>query len=95
MAFKSYNDFIRNNRENEITDDMRDLYIDNLKSLLYLFSDEVMDEIFTLVEINRQLGRFDRCRELLDRITEKDAEELKRLFAAEVEKMNTRLFRLY
>lgn len=93
-AFQSYNDYFRNNREHEITMEMRDLYFDNLKSLLYLFSDEEPDEIFTLIEINRQLGRFDKCRELLDRICEKNAEELKRLFAAEVEKKNTRLFRL-
>lgn len=95
MAFKSYNDFIRNNRENEITIDMRDLYFDNLKSLLYLFSDEEPDEIFSLIEINRQLGRFEKCIELLSKIDDKEGGELKRLFAQEIEKKNTRLFRLY
>jgi hypothetical protein len=93
-AFHSYNDYIRNNREDEITMDMRDLYFDNLKSLLYLLSEDNPKELFSIIEINRQLGRFDKCREFLERITEKDAEELKRLFAEEVEKKNTRLFRL-
>ena len=95
MAFKSYNDYIRNNRAQDITMDMRDLYFDNLKSLLYLFSDEEPDEIFSLIEINRQLGRFEKCIELLDKIDDKEGGELKRLFAQEIEKKNTRLFRLY
>lgn len=94
-AFKSYNDYIRNNRENEITDDMRDLYIDNLKSLLSLISDEEPDELFSLIEINRQLGRFEKCKELLNKIDDNEGGELKRLFAQEIEKKNTRLFRLY
>lgn len=95
MAFKRYNDFIRDNREKEITTDMRDLYFDNLKSLLYLFSDEEPDEIFSLIEINRQLGRFEKCKELLNNIDDNKGGELKKLFTQEIEKKNTRLFRLY
>jgi hypothetical protein len=95
MAFKSYNDYIRNKRENEITTDMRDLYFDNLKSLLYLFSDDEPEEIFSLIEINRQLGRFEKCIELLKKIDDNEGGELKRLFTQEVERKNTRLFRLY
>lgn len=95
MAFKSYNDYIRNNKEDEITMDMRDLYFDNLKSLLYLFSEEEPKEIFSLIEINRQLGRFEKCKELLNKIDDNEGGELKKLFAQEIEKKNTRLFRLF
>jgi hypothetical protein len=94
-AFQSYNDYIRNNKEYEITIDMRDLYYDNLKSLLYLFSEDETDEIFSLIEINRQLGRFEKCKELLNKIDDNEGGELKRLFAKEIEKKNSRLFQLF
>jgi hypothetical protein len=93
-AFYSYNDLIRAGKAQEITIDMRDLYFDNLKSLLYLLSDEEPDEIFSLIEINRQLGRFEKCKELLDKIDDNDGGEFKKLFAQEIEKKNARLFRL-
>jgi hypothetical protein len=94
-AFKSYNDYIRQGRESDITENMRDLYIDNLKSMLYLFSDGETDEIFTLVEINRQLERFDKCNELLEQVDGSKWEALKKKFSEQVAVKNTRLFRLY
>lgn len=93
-AFQSYNDLIRNKKEDEITIDMRDLYFDNLKSLLYLLSEDDPSELFTVIEINRQLGRFEKCLALLDRVNSQKDGQIKSLFLKEVEEKNTRLFKL-
>lgn len=95
MAFHSYNDYIRNNKENEITMDMRDLYFDNLKSLLYLLSEDDQNELFTIIEINRQLGRIEKCKELLDKVDDEKQRSIKSMFSREINNKNTRLFRLY
>ena len=93
-AFQSYNDLIRNKKEDEITMDMRDLYFDNLKSLLYLLSEDDPAELFTAIEINRQLGRFEKCLALLNRVDSQKDAQIKSLFLKEVEANNTRLFKL-
>lgn len=95
MAFRSYNDYIRNNKESKITANMQDLYFDNLKSLLYLLRDEEPDNLFSLIEINRQLGRFEKCIELLDTIDDNEGGDIKKAFLNEVMNKNTRLFRIY
>lgn len=94
MIFQSFNDYIRNGKEEEIKEEMRVLYIDNLKSFLYLLSEDNKQDFLTVIEINRQLGRFDKCRELLDKNVDENFKELKNLYLNEVEKRNTRLFRL-
>lgn len=93
-AFQSYNDLLRNNKEDSITLDMRDLYFDNLKSLLYLLSEDDLKELFTVIEINRQLGRFEKCKELLNKVDDLKNDQIKSLFLKEVGNKNTRLFRL-
>lgn len=94
-AFKSYNDYIRENKEDEITQEMKDLNNDNMKSLLCLFSEKEPGELFPLIEINRQLGRFDKCQDLLGKVDETTAGDIKKKFEQEIENRSTRLFRLY
>ena len=95
MAFQSYNDYLRNNKENEITMDMRDLYFDNLKSLLYFLSEDNPNELFTIIEINRQLGRIEKCKGLLDKVDDEKHGSIKSKFSREINNKNTLLFRLY
>jgi hypothetical protein len=92
MAFHSFNDLIRNKKENEITNDMPELYIDNLNSLLYVLSEDDPNELFTVIEINRQLCRFEKCKEFQDRIDDPNESMIKSLFLKEVENKSSRLF---
>jgi hypothetical protein len=94
-ALHSYNDYIRQCRENEITSDMRDLYYDNLKTLLYFLSEDDPDELFIVIEINRQLGKFDKCMQLMKKADEKKHKCMSKIFMREIEEKNSKLFRIY
>lgn len=66
----------------------------NLKSLLYLLHEDDINELFTMIEINRELGRFDGCFELLKIIRGEKYDHVKSLFTEEVIKKNTNVFRI-
>ncbi len=94
-ALHCYNDIIRQSRENEITTDMRDLYFDNLKTLLYFLSEDDPDELFIVIEINRQLGKFDKCMQLMKKADEMKHKCMSKIFMREIEERNSKLFRIY
>lgn len=94
-ALHSYNDYIRNNREAEITTDMQDLYHDNLVSMLYFLSPDDPDELFFVIEINRQLGKFDKCMTFMQKADENRHKRMKAIFLKEIICRNTKLFRIY
>lgn len=94
-ALHSYNDFIRQNREHEITTDMNDLYNDNLKTLLYFLSEDDTEELFIVIEIYRQLGKFDKCLHLIKKADENKHKRMTKIFMKEIEERNSRLFRIY
>lgn len=93
-AFKSFNDYIRKNREHRITPEMREHHHENMNRLSELFATESTDELFSLIEVNRQLGRFDKCKELLEKVNDKDLDWIKEQFAGEIDKKNRKLFKL-
>ncbi len=98
QIFRSYNDYIRNKKEDLITENMQILHEDNLKSLLYLLEDTNVDDInslITKIEINRELGKFERCFEMLKKINDEKYERFKSQFMDEVIRKNTKVFRLY
>ena len=78
----------------EISEDMQMLHEDNLKSLLYLLTEEDIDELLTIIEINRELGRFEKCLALLQRINSDKHEWLRVKFSNEILKKNKKVFRL-
>lgn len=94
-ALHCYNDFIRNNREAEITTDMQDLYHDNLVSMLYFLSADDPEELFIVIEINRQLGKFDKCMTLIQKADEKKHKRMKSIYMKEIERRNSKLFRIF
>jgi len=67
---------------------------DNLKSLLYMLDENDPDELITMIEINRELGKFDKCIELLSKVNDEKYGWLKSKFREEIEKKNTKVFRL-
>lgn len=52
------------------------------------------DELITMIEINRELGKFDKCIELLSKVNDEKYGWLKSKFREEIEKKNTKVFRL-
>lgn len=98
MIFTSFNDYIREKKEDQITDEMQMLHEDNLKSLLYLIEESESQDfntIMTRIEINRELGRFDKCFEMLNKVGDQKYENLKSRFMEEIIKKNTKVFRVY
>ncbi|HPJ58733.1 MAG TPA: hypothetical protein PLX41_04990 [Bacteroidales bacterium] len=98
MIFTSFNDYVRNKMEDQITEEMQMLHEDNLKSLLYLIEkseDQDFNALMTRIEINRELGRFDKCFELLNSITDEKHKDIKSKFMDEVVRKNRKVFRLY
>lgn len=98
MIFRSFNDYSRENREGQVTEEMQMLHEDNLKSLLFMLDeskDKDINSLITRIEINRELGRFDKCFELLNTITDPKYEKIKSQFMEEVVKKNRRVFRIY
>ena len=98
MIFRSFNDYIRDNKEDQVTEEMQMLHEDNLKSLLFMLEeskDKDINSLFTRIEINRELGRFDKCFELLNTIADPKYENIKSRFMDEVVKKNRRVFRIY
>jgi len=98
MIFTSFNDYVRNKREEQITEEMQMLYEDNLKSVLYLIEESEKQDFNTLmtrIEINLELGRFDKCFELLNTITDEKYKDIKSKFMDEVVRNNRKVFRLF
>jgi hypothetical protein len=94
LIFRSFNDCAREGKDDEISEDMQMLHEDNLKSLLYLLTEEDIDELLTKIEINRELGRFEKCLELLQNINSEKHEWLIVKFSNEILKKNKKVFRL-
>lgn len=94
LIFRSFNDLVREGKGDEISEDMQMLHEDNLKSLLYLLTEEDIDELLTIIEINRELGRFEKCLALLQRINSDKHEWLRVKFSNEILKKNKKVFRL-
>ena len=94
MIFRSFNDFIREDREADITEEIRELHISNLRALLNFFSEDIFEEFFIVIEANRQLGNFEKCRTLLKNDKNIYDSYFKSLYLNEIEQGNTKLFRL-
>ncbi|MBN1185873.1 MAG: hypothetical protein JXB49_26570 [Bacteroidales bacterium] len=94
LILRSFNDYHRNNKQDEITDEMQMYDEDNLKSLLFMLDENDPDELILMIEINRELGKFDECLKLLNKVDDEKYGWLKETFNAEIERKNTKVFRL-
>jgi hypothetical protein len=70
------------------------LFNNKTGALSHLLSENNKQDFLTIVEINRQFGQFEKCRELLNKNLEESFKDLKTLYLNEVKKKNTILFRL-
>jgi hypothetical protein len=91
----SYNNYIRNGHEKEITPDMQKLNNENLILLLTLLNESDENDIFMKAEVLRNLSRFEESKQLLDKAKDPDLIQVKEKFLAQIKKKNSRVFRLF
>lgn len=91
----SYNDYFRNDHENEITPDMKNLNTENLILLSALPNESDENDLLIKAEVLRNLGRFEESRQLVDKVKNPDLFEVKGKILAEINNKNYRVFRLF
>jgi hypothetical protein len=91
----SFNDYFRNDLENEITPDMQNLNNENLTRLLTLLNESDENDLLMKAEVLRNLGRFEESKLLLIKVKNPDLIEVKEKFLAEINNKNSRIFRLF
>jgi len=93
--WQSFNDFFRNGKEKEITQDLQDLNSTNLCALLKLLDESDQNNLLMKTEILRNLGWFEESKQLLDRIKDSGLLEIKNKFLVEINKQNNQVFQLF
>ena len=91
----SFNDYLRNNNENDITPDMQIMNTENLIVLLTLLDETNDSDLLMKAEVLCNLGRFEDSRQLLGKIKDPSLIKIKEKFLAEINKENIQVFRLY
>jgi hypothetical protein len=91
----SYNDYSRNGKEKDISQDMQDLNTKNLLALLKLLDESDQNDLLMKAEILRNLVWFDESKLLLDRIRDVDLIPIRDKFLVEINKQNKQVFRLF
>jgi hypothetical protein len=91
----SFNDYIRNGHEKDISSDMQKLNAENLIALLKILDESDNNELLMKAEALRNLGQFEESKQLLDRISDNDIGWVKEKLLAEINKQNTQVFQLY
>jgi len=94
LAMYCFNDFYRENRENEITPETQKLHEQNIYELEALLDEAISEDLILKAEVNRYLGRFSRSEELLEGLTDQNYGWIKEKFLAEIVKGNRKVFRL-
>lgn len=95
LIFYSYNDFIRNGKENLITPQIQKLHEQNLYELSELFDEQDENELIMKAEAFRNLGLFERSESLLSKISKPELSQVKEKFLNEIHKGNKKLFKLF
>ena len=93
--FYSFNDFIRNNKENLITPEIQKLHEQNLYELSELFDEQDENELIMKAEAFRNLGLFEKSESMLNKISNPKLSKVKEKFLDEIRKRNKKLFKLF
>ena len=93
--WQSYNDYFRQGKETEVTQNMHDLNVKNLLALLKLLTESDQNDLLMKAEILRNLGWFDKSKQLLDRISDSNLMQIKDKILFEINKKNKKVFRLF
>jgi hypothetical protein len=90
-----YNDYFRNGKEKRITPEMRRLNSENLVALVKILDETKKNELLMKVDVYRNLGLFDKSRELLNRIVDPDLAKMKEKLLHKINNKNKRVIQLY
>jgi len=91
----SFNDYLRNNKESQITPETQKIHEENLYELIDLFEENDINELIMKAEAYRNLGLFEKSTTLLNQINDPKLSPIKDKFLREVQKGNKKLFKLY
>ena len=85
---KKNNEFLH---DNEIA---QKLYIENIKRMLNLIDPTNVNQLKLTAELNRNIGNFEKCLSILERIDDPDLDKIKAAIKKECEDKNTKVFQL-
>lgn len=91
----SFNDYYRNNKDNQITPEIQKIHEENLYELIDLFDENDINELIMKAEAYRNLGLFEKSRTLLNQICGPKLSQIKDKFLREIEDGRKRIFKLY
>lgn len=86
-----FNDRVRKNEELFEHENARIFWYENVNRLLEILSDEDPDDIIRKAELNRNLGNFEKCMEVMDSIKNENYDWLKEKFREECNKKNDKV----
>ena len=92
--WRSFNDYFRDKKEDEITAEMEQMHNENLIALLKIFDEKDNNELLMKAEVYRNLGQFDAGRELLKRINDPNLNGVKDKILAEINNQNIQVIQL-
>ena len=90
-----FNDRVRAGKDLFETDNDDVTWIENTHSLLGLLDSKKIDQRIMIAELNRNLGNFQKSKEILATITDPDYKEILGLFAKEIANENRNVFQLW
>ncbi len=89
-----FNDRVRNEKELFNSENDKILWDDNIHRLLDLLDDNDDEQKLMMAEINRNLGNFDNCMEIISSIDDFEYEWVKSYYEKECNEKNTIVFEL-
>jgi hypothetical protein len=92
--WRSFNDFFRDKKEDQITSEMKQMNTENLTSLLIMLDDTDNNELLMKVEVFRNLGEFEASKELLNRMKDPNLDWVKNRLMAEIHRKNRNVIKL-
>lgn len=92
--WQAYNDRVRDGKDLFKTETEKSNWLMNVNRLLELLNYENLNERIMIAELNRNLGNFEKCLEVIDSIESTDLERLKTQFKNECLKKNTSVFEI-
>ena len=93
--WRSFNDFFRDKKEDQITPEIEQMNTENLSALLKILNDSDNNELLMKVEILRNLGEFEASRELLNRMNDPNLSWVKDKLLTENNSKNKKVIQLY
>lgn len=75
-------------------DTAQTLYIENIKRMLDLIDPTNVNQLLLRAELNRNLGNFEECLSIIDRIDNPDLDKIKAATKKECENKNTTVFQI-